>query len=1361
MPAAPSDQDWISFVPAGLVDLRRDTDRGALGVRRGMRVAALFADVSGSTAISEALAREGAGGTEEFSRMINGVLAPMVGLVHRHRGEVARFAGDAVTAVFPSSRGREADAARRALRCAADIQAGVADVRSRAASAGPFALSVSIGVAFGAAAGTVVGEPDAGLEHVLGGRALRLCERAQQLAGPGEIVAEQRLLELAGAAPGAEPVVAEPGARFVRVARAPTAREAEPEPSPPPPVAAAAEATAPFLHRTVRAAVRAGQERLLQEHRRVTSIFCAFDDPDRAAGGGAPALQDLTVSILGTVGRFDGYLNRIDLGEGAGRCLVLFGAPVAHEDDEDRAVACALELRRLPGLSGARIGANTGTVFCGLLGSAARREYTVLGDGVNVAARLAQTARPGQTLVGEPTRRRAGGPWSWSPRGPLALRGRSETVDVYEPARELAVPAPTVPGPAPPMVGRAAPLRTAASLLEQAREGTGHVLVVTGQAGLGKSRLLEEVVRLAAERGFDVHRGAARSYGGDAGAGAWRELWSTILGPVETDPAHAPADLRRRLAEAGPGLTQRASAVGAFLDLPGIAGEPEPLEPPERTAAVHDALVAVLRARQRRAPQALALEDGQWLDPASRELLARIAAAVGDLRVLLVVTARTDTAGDDDPLGLRGSEAATHLRLRELGPRAMARLVRLKHAQLGGAGQGPPGELVDALVARAHGNPFYAEELVSVVCEQGADAALDALAQGDVPENVRMLIAGRVDALDERDRAVLKVASVIGRRFAPAWLWGAYPPLGTPADVRRALARLSALDLTPADRSASDDAHVFKHALAQEAVYQTLSLGTRRELHEAVGRYVERSQDPSRRQVLELLAFHYGRSANAPKQRRWFRRAGDAASAAYASDAAIAQYRRLLPLLAEPERGDVLIDLGEMLQLAAAWGEAETCFRDALGVAAHTDDPRCRARARAALGGLFARTKDYPEAVGWLDGARADFVALEDRPELVKVLERLAYTCFEQGDYESAVRHASRQRELARELDDLRLESTAIETLGLVTWHRGELEEGRRELERALALAEAAGHKVNVVHALNDLAGLLLDLGRPAEAVERLRRAHALALDIGYRRFSGMIVANVAELHRTRGEAAAALACAGHALGTFASLSDVYGVLYAAGTVAMVRHEQGALDDAERLLELLVAKAGSADNRRFRCDALLELARVRLAGRRPAEAADAAERAAELAGRIGHPEAGLEARLLAVRARATASHLRAGDRDELDRLHAAAQDDAERASVSYVLWQVDPRRTDARRTAARLYRDVAVRTGRADARRRLAELTGERLPRPEPLPAVLHDAPTEPGSPSDVVAQASAALIGLGEEGARDVGADAALSFSV
>jgi class 3 adenylate cyclase/tetratricopeptide (TPR) repeat protein len=1336
-----SDYDWLSFLPCGLLEPRGYSNAAALGMSRGIEVAALFADVSGSTAMSEALARAGPIGTEEFSGIINAVLRPMVEVAHWHGGEVAKFAGDAVTVLFIAEPGRESEVARRALRCAADIQAGVEGEQIHHTRAGTFKVSVSIGLAYGRATITVLGEQERRLEHVVGGRAVALCVRSQQHAGPGEIVAEERLLRLCGVGDRAEPVAMEADANFARASPSLIRSFAEPALLATPRRGDAARLVAPFLHPTVVDAVQAGRDRLLQEHRKVTCLFCRFDHPDPAQPTATRALQDLVTLVMRTVAHFDGYLNRVDMGERGGRLFVIFGAPLAHEDDERRAVGCALELRRLAGLGAARMGVNTGTVFCGLLGSPARREYTVLGDAVNVAARLTEVARPGQVVVGEPTRRRAEGRWSWRGRGKLSVRGRAEPLEVFEPALEPTWGPRTPPPRKLPLVNREAELRTAVSLLERAESGAGQVLAIAGQPGLGKSRLLEEIVRLAAGRGFEVHQGAARSYGGERGYGAWREAWSSILRLTEVARDRATAELPGRLDAVVQGLGERVPLVASFLDLPFVENETTRRLPAEvRTEALHDALLTVLRRRQETVPLLLAVEDGQWLDPPSCELLSRVAAAAAEMRLLLVLTQRTGDSRDDDEregddpkegalrtIRLAGGSVMT---LPDLDATATGQLVRLKHAQVRPKAGKPNREFVDAVVARAHGNAFYAEELVTFVAERAEDGVDDPGDAVALPETVHTLIRARLDALHARDRAVLQVASVIGRRFRASWLWGSYPRLGTPEEVKRSLARLSRLEFTPIDSSTGDRAHIFKHALIQEVVYQTLAVATREGLHEAVAKHVERTQDPERRDVLDLLAHHYGQSINVDKQRLYLRKAGDAAKRAYASESAIAYYRRLLPLLDKEERGNVLIDLGEVLQLTGSWREAEELYRDALEIAGGTGHVRALARGRAALGSLLAHTEAYPQAVRLLEQARKDFVAVHERQEVARVLERLAYTCFEQGEYDMAVTRCEEHRKLARELGDRGGESTAIETLGLVLWHRGELEVGRKALEKALALAVAAEHKVNVVHALNDLAGVLVDLGRLAEAAKRLRRAYALADQLGYRRFSSMIVANAAELHRTRGDSEQALACLAQALDRFASLNDVYGTIHATLIIAMVRHESGALEEAERLLDLVIDVARSADNRRYLCDALLEQAHVQLARDRKAEASAHARGAGSLAREISHRRAEFEARLLSAQIGAADGELRAKVAREVEGMLAHAQNDAERASVHYALWQLAPGREDARRTAAELYRDIGIRTGRADARRRYAQLTGRPLPEPAPLPAVIdtHRLPRTPAA---------------------------------
>jgi class 3 adenylate cyclase/tetratricopeptide (TPR) repeat protein len=1323
--------DLLSFIPARLLESSdyRDTDR--LGVVRRREAAVVFADVTGSTAISELLGRAGSAGTEQFSRILNDFFAPVVDIVHSHDGELAQFSGDAVTAVFLADPGDRTQAAARALRCAFDIRDAVEDLKSRATTAGAGAVSVSVGVAYGDATSTVVGDPDIRLEHVIAGPALELCLRAEQHARDGDVVAERWVLVQSGTRFDERDVVAiEADSTFVRVMeppaekQAPTpGREARGPRRPPADVAA-------FLNPGLIAAVESGRSGLLDEHRRVTSVFCRFE-PSTSDGRVPRALQQLTVSVVRVIARFGGFLHRVDLGGDRTTFIVLFGAPVAHEDDESRAIAFGLEVLRHPDLPAARVGVSSGVVFCGLIGSPARRQYTVLGDAINVAARLMRAAEAGQLLASEPTRRRAGGAWRWQTHGRLLLRGRSAPVEVYQPERSVAQPAPAPVPRALTMVNREAELQTARFLLERARRSAGAVLAVTGKAGMGKTRLLDEIVRLAGERGFRVHRSSARPYGADGDDLAWRGIWASLLELTRDDGAYSERDVRDRLEELEPGLSERAPLVAAVLDLPGGGGRsPEGLPPEWRGDATHEALTAVLRRRQEETPLLLAIEDVQWLNRGSRLLLEQMAAELTGLRVLLVVTQRTGDLGAPTRPEAGVPPGATELALGDLRATELAEIVRLKHSRGPMGTREPSHALVDAVIAKAQGNPLYAEELVSLV-DGGT------VVDPEAPESLKTLITGRIDALAERDRAVLKVASVIGRRFSASWLWAAYPPVGTPEEVARSLARLARLDLVRMDLSESPPTHVFKHALIQEVAYETLAISTRETLHASIAGYVARTQDQKRREVLDLLAHHYSRSSDRANQRHYLRRAGDAARSAYANDSAIAHYRSLLPLLDDDERGDVLIDLGDVLQLSGAWSDAESCYREALATPDAARDPSCVARGRAALGRLLAHTKDYPEAVRWLDRARADLDALGQRREAMSVLEQLAYVYFEQGDYVSAQRWCEEHLSRARAFEDQGSESTALETLGLIHWHRGDLVRGRLLLEEAIELAAVADHKLNLVHALNDLAGVLVDVGLPAESAERLAQALALARDLGYRRFAGVVMANAAELHRRRGEFDPALQCLAQALEVFAPLGDVYGLVLVAGCIGMIRREQGQLDEAERLLDLVIAVAGTVDNRPFLCDALLEQARVQLARNRTRRAQALAESAGELAEQISHREVALEARLLLAR-------LSPGPgAQEVEKLLDGASGDAERASVLYVLWRVSGHE-DAGRRAADLYRAIATATGDRRARHRYTALTREELPAPGSLPRIVDTTRVPITPPAELVVRAGEALRRLG-----------------
>ena len=197
----------------------------------------------------------------------------------------------------------------------------------------------------------------------------------------------------------------------------------------------------------------------------------------------------------------------------------------------------------------------------------------------------------------------------------------------------------------------------------------------------------------------------------------------------------------------------------------------------------------------------------------------------------------------------------------------------------------------------------------------------------------------RLDQLSEGEKATIKVASVIGRRFRASWISNAYPAAGGPQDVARHLERLHELDLTPRRTAAPEPEYQFKHAMTQEAAYQSLTFRMRESLHERVGLLIETANPERLSQYVDVLAHHYGRTQRVDKQRVWFRAAGDAAKAAFANEAAVAYYDRLLPLLPEDETGDVLVQLGSVWQLTGRWAEAEQAYRRAMEVAADADSP--------------------------------------------------------------------------------------------------------------------------------------------------------------------------------------------------------------------------------------------------------------------------------------------------------------------------------------------------------------------------------------------------------------------------------------
>ncbi|MGC1376932.1 MAG: tetratricopeptide repeat protein, partial [Anaerolineales bacterium] len=797
-----------------------------------------------------------------------------------------------------------------------------------------------------------------------------------------------------------------------------------------------------------------------------------------------------------------------------------FGAPVAHEDDAARAAAAALELSALPGkvesIHSVSIGLSKGVMRTGAYGSVACRIYGVLGDQVNLAARLMERAAPGQVLASEAVWQ-ATPDFCWQELPALEVKGKRIAVK----------PAALIGGrqeqeifrqPVLQMVGRQMELALIEEKLELVRRGQGQIVSITGEAGVGKSRLLAEVLQRADN--LTQHSGECQSYGTQSAYLVWHALWRAFFGINSfSSQAEQIETLEKALSGINPDFPLRLPLLGAALNLSiPDNGLTSAMDARARKTSRESLLVDCLRAGVGDRPLVLVLEDAHWIDPLSRDLLELIGRAIKELPVLILLAYRPPLEAEAPFLsGLASLKYATEVRLSELNRAETAQLVAARLAHFGLEGETPPA-LVERLLARTQGNPFYTEELLNYLHDKGLDPRLDASwAQADLPDSLHSLILSRIDRLTERQQITIKAASVIGRLFRAAWLYEYYPPLGGSAQVAADLERLNRLEFTLLETPEPQLAYLFKHVITQEVAYESLAYATRAALHEQFARYLEQNAGEDAGPFLDLLAYHYERSENLPKKRYYLRKAGEAAGKAYANEAALSYLGRALALSPESdyaERFDILVARDDVYDIL---GRREAQDQDVTALAAlaeSLDDNRRRAQAAIGRIRYVYGTSNYPEAIaaaqqavelahligayeyemrGYLQWGhvlvnQGNYVEARVRYEqalalaqttkltglIANSLRSLGYLDMLTAHYVSAQAYLERALQLYRETGNRIGETLILDYLGDLAFIHGDFTKSQASYEQTLHSWRSIGHKPNEASALRRLGNLII-----------------------------------------------------------------------------------------------------------------------------------------------------------------------------------------------------------------------------------------------------------------------------------------------
>lgn len=1098
-----------------------------------------FVDISGFTNLSEKLARRGRIGAEELTGVLNRVFGTMLDLAYDRGGSLLKFGGDALLLLFEGS-----DHPIQGASAAVEMRAALREATKIPTSVGRIQLKMSVGVH--------TGEVDvfrAGTSHqelVITGVAATVTTEMEHAADAGEILISPALRD--ALPPGSAPVAKGPGF-LLRWRRAPV-----PGTGPVPRRAVGDDTLVAGIPVMLRDHLGIG--RAESEHRVATIGFVKFNGVDTAIREGGPGavtegLHRLVSAVQEAVDAESVTLLATDIDEDGGKVILSAGVPINQDDDEGRMLRAVRRIADAPLPFPLKIGVNRGHVFSGDIGTDFRSTYTVMGDTVNLAARLMAAAPPGAIYVAPGVLDRSHTVFATEALEPFYVKGKDAPVQAYAVGEETGNRTARTDGELP-FTGRDFELGIVREALARLPFGAGGAITIIGDTGSGKSRLVEEA--LAGPEQTRTLIVQAEPYGADNAYWALRDPLRGLLGIEGAGQAEMAAKLTESVAALAPELVPMTPLIGdvAQIDVPNTP-ETAAIEPrfrPDRTAA---ALIQVLEAALP-GPLVIVVEDGHWLDEASIGLVMRVAGAAYDRPWSVLITTRPGA----ERLTERPSSTIALGSLPEDASRALA-IVATEAAPL------RPHEL-ETVVLRAAGNPLFLGEILRLVRETGS---VDAL-----PDSLDAVVGTEIDTLRPLSRRLLRYSSVLGRSFRRVLLDDLLAPEGVVLDAAtlRDLARFIEPD--------GDTRWRFRHSVVQDVAYQGLSYRKRKELHRRAGEVIERLAGKDTDSVAESLSLHYTEAGIHEKAWGYGVVAGDRARAAYANAEAAGHYGRALaearfvPDAPALERARVWSVLGDVREQAGMYDTAVEAFRTALTLlrdapnAMRADALLRSAQAKMRSGRYTSALADLSRGFRLVDPAVGD----EDLAAAARLMSFRATVRVYQERYGEALRCGHQAESLAIASDE---REALAQAYGALDWgyhmlgKAGGVDYGPKSLD----LYRQLGQPDKAANVMLNLGAWAYYVGQWDEAVEWYLQARDEATRAGNDAAAATAGANIAEVRigqRRLDEAGEVLAGAVRVL---RATGDAYIVLFAEVQTGRLLLAQGDADGASALFGRLRAEA--------------------------------------------------------------------------------------------------------------------------------------------------------------------------------------------
>lgn len=878
--------------------------------------ATLFADISGFTPLTANLAKVFGPkrGAELLIQELNKVFDAIITEVKNYQGVVISFAGDAITCWF------DADDGIRAIACGLAMQRVMEQFSEVLIGESRTYLDLKVAIATGTVRRFLVGDPTIQYIDTLAGITLDRMATGEKLTEKGEVIIDGKTYERhRDRVTILEERQTNQGEKFTVVTGLKELVAITPWQLPENLAEVVTESQIkPWLLPPVYERIISGQEAYLAELRTIGTLFLRFSgldyDSDPVAASKLNQYISWAQNILVNAG---GYLLQLNIGDKGSVIYAAFGAPISYDDNAVRAIAAAISLRSTPPefnfITSVQIGISLGQMGCGAYGGQQRMTYGVIGDQTNIAARLMSTAAPGQILLSESIVEAASGRYEFLDLGRIKVKGKTEEIAIFTVSGATIDPK-ILSRISGEMVGRIAEKELLTQKLSALQnQAESETIIIQGEAGIGKSRLLLELQTQAQQMGISNFTGAGDAIEKSTTYYAWRNIFREFfqLKQFRSDLEAQRTHLLDWIENHVPDLIKLSPLLNDVLALEFLENEiTQYMSSEVRFENTRNLLVQLLQVGASQLPKLLILEDAHWLDSASWGLTVAVSQRVPAL--LLCIACRP--LADPVPVEYAQILQLASTQKIELGAMLPAEAIALVCQRLGV--DALPFPVIQLINDKAEGNPFFSEELAYALRDAGLIEVVEGrrcrltpeagdLSQLNFPDTVEGVITSRIDRLSLSQQLLIKVASVIGRMFAYKTLRDVHPVEQEKEKLLNYLHNLEGVDLTLQETPDPDLAYIFKHVITQEVAYNLMLFTQRQELHCRVAQWIENSHGSDLSPYFPMLAYHWSKAvdeqAGIPQQSQtiakavdYLEKAGEQALRSYANTEAIAFFTKAL-----------------------------------------------------------------------------------------------------------------------------------------------------------------------------------------------------------------------------------------------------------------------------------------------------------------------------------------------------------------------------------------------------------------------------------------------------------------------------------